>query len=698
MKETSNKTLQQMSEKDQTDEDIQIDYELLRQFEEYFDPQIETDDEDKMYIKDIENVSPQRDLKVFDRYVEENTIEGGLRKLSLKRKIDGMKLRTEWDRFCERNKKDHFEDLFEKVIRQSYEVREVDYEKRSKRKRIEKSLLMMDDMESFNLWTKIKGCQSHNKKRFQKDSRYLDKELPNPLNFRPNEKVKFTEDYKNDYLRKYTNHSKVCQSLWCPNCRKIVSKVYEKKIRDHTSVRLFPKDVPYQNSDFNHISGVVGLCDVNFNEVQRLIKKDGILWKRIKRNVEKIHFKYSPFIESVYELELVNWRHLQNSKQSDFKKKQIGQLIDHFRPKSHLMLFVHFHSITNLSKDQINDVFKDYYFIGDRPLIKTNQKNGLYVQSFITTQSLDQNIEKLCSYPFKDPHRFKHSFKGSDHSNGEFFEYEELSSLMKVYQRFQKRSWRGLFRSVQHSLSKDLLKWKRLFPSDHNIWTDFKPNVFDDQKGLTPTFVVTSDGDVCTEGWNPNNFFGEDGLKINTKVKDREVVGREYFQHWEYHWITIYKNKFKYTERDDERKISIEDLYYSKRFLKLKRDEYIDWYDSLFGRRYTKFIRNLFVQNQNRDKISNSNQLNRLTYDVGKELNSDNLLDRLYTILKLDKTERDNYCRFLTTQTKPKSKQKILTKKELNDPDFDSEKWLSHYVLSEIEKLEGRHNLENFMK
>lgn len=687
-----------MSDEDYTDKDIQIDYDILRQFEEYFDPQIENEDEDKMYIEGIENLSPKTELRVFDRLDNENTIEGGLRKLSLRRKIDGTKLKSEWDRFCENKEKDQFEDLFEKVIRQSYEVREVDYEKKSKRKRIEKSLLMMDDMESFELWTKIKRCQSHNKKRYRNDPKRMDMDLPNPLNFRPNEKIKYNEDFQNDYLRKYKNHKMVCQSLWCPNCRKIVTKVYEKKIRDHLSVRLFPKDIPYQNSDLNHLSGVVGLCGVNFDEVQKLIKKDEILWKRIRRNVEKkIHFKFSPFIESVYELELVNWRHLQSSYQSDFKKKQIEQLIEHFRPKSNLMLFVHFHSITNLSKDQIDEVFKDYYFIGDRPLLKTNKNNGLYVQSFRQTQSLDQNIEKLCSYPFKDPHRFKHSFKGSDHSNGEYFEYEELSSLMKVYQRFQKRSWRGLFRSVEHPLSKDLLKWKKLFPSGHHIWTDFKPNVFDDQRGLTPTFVVTSDGDVCTEGWNPNNFFGEDGLRINTVIKDREVIGRDYFQHPTYWWITIYKNKYKYSIRDSDRRISIEDFYYTKRFLKLKRDEYLGWYDTMFGVRFTKFIRDCWI-NDGREKNPYMLQnFNTLTYNVRKELNSENLLDRLYTIQKMDENERLNYCKLLTKRPKPNSKKTILTKKEFNDPKFDSEKWVSHYILSEIEKLEGRHNLEKFM-
>ena len=63
----------------------------------------------------------------------------------------------------------------------------------------------------------------------------------------------------------------------------------------------------------------------------------------------------------------------------------------------------------------------------------------MYVQSFRSTQTLDENIDKLSSYPFKDPIRFKHSFRGSDYLNGEYFEYDELSKLMMVYQNIQKR-------------------------------------------------------------------------------------------------------------------------------------------------------------------------------------------------------------------------------------------------------------------
>ena len=101
------------------------------------------------------------------------------------------------------------------------------------------------------------------------------------------------------------------------------------------------------------------------------------------------------------------------------------------------MGFVQFHSISNLTKSEIDFVFEKEYFIGSKPLIKTNKNNGLYVQNFNTKQSLEKNIDKLTSYPFKNPYRFKHSFKGSDYKNGEYFELDELSEMIILYDKLQ---------------------------------------------------------------------------------------------------------------------------------------------------------------------------------------------------------------------------------------------------------------------
>jgi hypothetical protein len=210
------------------------------------------------------------------------------------------------------------------------------------------------------------------------------------------------------YVGKYINNKRVCQSLWCPHCRKFVSKMYEQRVIDRLSERLLPS--PYTNDHFHHLSGVLGVCDVDEKEVLKLISGDTNRWRRIRYRVNTlIEPKDCPFIESVYEFELVNWTFLRNSTGSDFKKKQIQQILNHQRYRGSKFLFVHFHSITNLTRDQIEEVFRQEYFVGTDPLIKTNPKTGLYVQSFHKTKTLTENIKSLCSYPFKDPHRFKHS-------------------------------------------------------------------------------------------------------------------------------------------------------------------------------------------------------------------------------------------------------------------------------------------------
>ena len=74
-------------------------------------------------------------------------------------------------------------------------------------------------------------------------------------------------------------------------------KIYEDKDQNSFEYRLHPKDEPYENSDLHHLSGVVGVCVVNYDEVEKLIKKDNVIWKRVRRNVQKLHPKFSPFIE-----------------------------------------------------------------------------------------------------------------------------------------------------------------------------------------------------------------------------------------------------------------------------------------------------------------------------------------------------------------------------------------------------------------
>ena len=76
------------------------------------------------------------------------------------------------------------------------------------------------------------------------------------------------------------------------------------------------------------------------------MKDDQKKWRRIRYNIDKQideHF----WIESVYEYELVNWIHLEHSDESDYKKKQIKQLIESYDKRffNEPFLFIHFHGI-----------------------------------------------------------------------------------------------------------------------------------------------------------------------------------------------------------------------------------------------------------------------------------------------------------------------------------------------------------------
>ena len=584
------------------------------------------------------------------------------------------------------SKRRNFSSLLNEMIDMSYEGRERDTSQKSMKNRVNDSLMMMDDLESHLLRMSIQKCKTHQSKRIKgKDKFYDGDSTLKDLNYKSDSR--FNDNHREKYLKSYTNSKDVCQSLWCLNCRKMVTKIYERNVRNHLSLngkslRLYPPNVEYKNDDFHHITGVVGLSNFNFDDVQRMIKKDSTVWRRIRRNVEKIDPKYSPFIETVYELELVNWIHLNNSTESDFKKKQIQQLRQHYKTDNSTFLFVHFHSITNLSKQQIDDVFKDYYFVGGKPLIKHNQTNGLYVQSLRKKQTLDRNIEKMCSYPFKSPIRYKHSFRGSDYKSGELFEFEELSKLMKIYQRFQKRSWRGLFRSVTHPISEDIKKWKGLFPSNHRMWKDFESNVFEDTVGIDPTYLVSPIGDVFVEGWNPNNFFKGKDLKITTKERNRKIIGKKWFDHWEFPWIHIYKNIYEDTYYDGERSITLEEFYHNNKYLKLTKDQFISWNSTMFGDRYFKRIP--YITNE---------EVKRLDFEKDKEIDKTKLINKLNTILSSDIGVQRSYVKL-----KVLSKTKTSKKKYSKMSDEEVRILLTHYIIEEIDKLNGTHNLEKFMK
>lgn len=348
---------------------------------------------------------------------------------------------------------------------------------------------------------------------------------------------------------RYLNPTKHCQSLWCKQCRKVAGKTFKGRIIDRLGKRLL--NGSYQNDDLKHITAAVGVCDFTVEDVQRLVSSDDDRWRRIRYRLQKlVPISASPFLECVYEFELVDWAALESStdKASVYKKRQMRQLIQWCRPSGDKVVFVHFHGITNLDLDQLKVVFSDEYWVDGKPLIKTHPSIGLYVQRLHKDKSLEDNLEKLTSYSFKSAYRYKHSFIGSDYTNGEYISPSDLSKLVTLYQVLQKRNWRGLFRSASNKIADEIGQYKVwYYESDvdqgqrrHPIWSNWI-DLFPE----SGVFIVDRFGETHTKGWNPNNVLVEGRSTFDFHFVERIVVDKTRFYHPDFPWLKVYKNVWK---------------------------------------------------------------------------------------------------------------------------------------------------------
>jgi hypothetical protein len=224
-----------------------------------------------------------------------------------------------------------------------------------------------------------------------------------------------------------------CGSIWCPICRNSAAKSSERKIAEYVNKH------EKTNEQLLHVTGPVGLALPNHNDLLRIIAQDALRWKRIRK-------KRSFWIEATYEFELVNIQFLMQSGSSEMKQKQMRELQRHSQIRSNLVIFVHWHGITDLSRTDIGDVFGEEYLFNEEKLTKTS-RSGLYIQKLHSEKNLKTNIEKIASYPFKSVYRYKHSFKGSDYTNGEYLTNVELGTLVSLYNDIQGRQWRSLRRN-----------------------------------------------------------------------------------------------------------------------------------------------------------------------------------------------------------------------------------------------------------
>lgn len=267
-----------------------------------------------------------------------------------------------------------------------------------------------------------------------------------------------------------------CNSLWCDKCLRSKHLTYsittDLRIAygklDTDIIRSEPSEGGvstvgvrgYENDDLLHITGVLGICDVDKNKLRYMIDRDGVKWRRIRNRVNKYGYTDDLWIECVYEFELVNWRLLNRDDKDVYKREQMKQIIDRQKFDGDMFLFVHFHGITNLNKTQIRDVFGTEYYHRNKRLIKTDE-SGLFVQKLHSNKTVDENVRRMSRYPFKNPFFFKHSFIGSDYKSGERFTFEELGKLVTIYDEIQGRQYRTLLRSVENKKCWDLLRIHR---------------------------------------------------------------------------------------------------------------------------------------------------------------------------------------------------------------------------------------------
>ena len=232
-----------------------------------------------------------------------------------------------------------------------------------------------------------------------------------------------------------------CESMWCKTCRQSIADSYYETLSRHT------KNYGTDNTDYLHVTALIGLCDVSVAGVNQLLKEDEARWRRIRGRKHGRDF----YFDVIYELELINWRYLSTATYgSEKKKEQMAQLrYTQGNFFTDVSLLVHWHGITNAPRESLDGIMKDDYFLGGKAFkerIHKTHTSGLYVQSLHEGKSLDENLKKIASYPFKDSFRFKHSYQGSDYKSGEPFSRDELGKLVEVYQEIQGRKRKRLRR------------------------------------------------------------------------------------------------------------------------------------------------------------------------------------------------------------------------------------------------------------
>lgn len=231
-----------------------------------------------------------------------------------------------------------------------------------------------------------------------------------------------------------------CGSLFCSDCQKVAWSLASKRYSRH----LTKSNMANIKRSGNHITGVVGVTDsTNINGALELLKKDRNKLNFISKKMKGM-FGFYRFFEICYEIEIVDVD-LLYSTGCTYKQSNVYDLTEEYGLQGcRYLFFIHWHGITNLTKDEVRRLFGKSYLRKGESLAKTDPDCGLYIQSFHQDKHLVDSFSVMSRYPLKTQTNYKLSYLGHDEGTIPI-DSEQLKNLYEMYVEMSGRNFSSLF-------------------------------------------------------------------------------------------------------------------------------------------------------------------------------------------------------------------------------------------------------------
>lgn len=232
-----------------------------------------------------------------------------------------------------------------------------------------------------------------------------------------------------------------CGSLYCSSCQTKAWEISSRRLFRH----ITKTNMARIKASGNHITGVVGITKSgDIDSVKSLIKKDRARLSHISRKMKSQFGTRDKWFEIVYEIESVHVGLLAQS-DCEYKQSNISDLIDEYSLHGEVFLFfVHWHGVTNMTRDELLQVFGTAYLRKGKCLKKTDSDTGLYIQSFHEDKHLIDSCEVMARYALKNAVNFKLSYKGNDLGDVAL-DSVRFRELVECYQAISGRNFSSLF-------------------------------------------------------------------------------------------------------------------------------------------------------------------------------------------------------------------------------------------------------------